>query len=148
MVFIVVGLCLALFIAAFYATFRLAVSRMLAQSEEIQVREQQAVISGRFEDDCSTLRLQAQDIAFWDETLLFAQGENPDYLTDNLPAASPVLTYQTTFMLVKDAQGADILSEFRDPATREELSLPVGLSLALNPFVQTGVAQYNRSIPR
>lgn len=142
MVLSAVSICLIIFIVVFFLTFRAAVSQTLLQSEDKQISEQLAAVDGMLQSTATSTRIMAQDLAFWDESIQFVEGNNPDYIQDNWPSSTPLQYYHFNFIVMQDTKGASRYAEFRDYNQDTPMEVPPGFTTAVSSVSQQALKEY------
>ena len=130
-VLFLIGSSLAVFILIFFLIYTTGIPRILLQAEDSYLRKQLDVVQGIFDAAGENTFMIADDMAVWDETVLFAQGKNPDYMSRNWPEGSALHNYRFNLLIIKDSQGNDLHVEFYDYIQGKALPEPEGFSASL-----------------
>ena len=70
---------------------------------------------------------KAEDVAFWDETVRFAQGDATAYISRNWSILTPKNNPQLSLMVIKNADGVSLASSLFNYENEGPLPLPQGL---------------------
>ena len=132
LILLIVGVSMLLFGAVFFPLFHATMPSMLLRSEHSYLSKQLDVVSGLLNEAKRNTYTMANDTAIWDETFLFTEGENPDYINKNWPGSSPLDAYNFNFLVIKDKDGNDLLAEFYDYIRDVSLPVPAGFTDALD----------------
>ena len=100
-----VSAILVVFALVLFSIIQTTMPRMLLESENRYLERQVKVSSGLLASARKSVMLLAEDTAIWDETVLFAKGENPDYIAKNWPETSLLESFRIHFLLITDAAG-------------------------------------------
>ncbi|MCC8194752.1 MAG: PAS domain S-box protein, partial [Deltaproteobacteria bacterium] len=141
-----VGATLLAFALVFFFIFHTTMPRMLLESEEKYLAQQLTLVDGLLHSARENLALLAEDTATWEETALFAQGKNPDFIANNWPAKSLLESFRLNFVIIKDCNGNDLYTDFLNVRTNETMPLPRGLSGRLNEFAQSVLSRYTSGL--
>ncbi|MDL2266415.1 PAS domain-containing protein, partial [Desulfovibrio sp. OttesenSCG-928-G15] len=128
--------------ALLFVVFHSTVPQMLLHSEDMLLEKQQRSLSGLFDSAMRYTYQMADDTAQFDETALFAQGKNPDFIKNNWFEGSPVQNYRMNFMFIKSLDGKDLYSEWYDYLNGVPLEEPPGLSSFLDTFREKALARF------
>ncbi len=126
--FLTIGLLLTGFAVVFFVVFQASISGILLDSETDYLLDQAGIIAGVWESAGHNTLLMAEDTAYWDESVRFVRGENPDFIKRNWSATSLVESYDYDFVFFKDLAGVDVYADFYDVAQGEHTPVPDGLS--------------------
>ncbi|MDL2258445.1 response regulator [Eubacteriales bacterium OttesenSCG-928-K08] len=138
-----VSFVLLLFVAVFFIVFSSSISSMLLNVEQGFLEEQRDTVLKQIKAAQQSVKNHAMDNALWEETLLFAEGENPDYFPKNWPDTHPLQNYDFNFMIFKDAAGNDLHVEFRDFINDTPMQAPEGFSQHITTMANTAISEYN-----
>ncbi|MDR1619684.1 MAG: response regulator [Clostridiales bacterium] len=105
---------ITVFTVIFVAIFYYAMPGMLREAEESYLREQLDYVNGLLQDAISNTHYMAYDIGIWDESVRFATGDYADYIVDTWADTSLLDTYQFNFVIMVDAAGNDLYTEYYD----------------------------------
>ncbi len=142
LVLLLVGTSLAVFTVILLFIFHTSMPRMLLQAESDYLTRQSEVTAGIFKSASRHTYLMAEDMAIWNETVRFAEGENPGFIRDNWPDGSLLQSYRFNFIVIKDAQDNDLYVEFRDYLHNKPLPVPAGFSRSLNRLADEVLQKY------
>ncbi|MDL2327444.1 response regulator [Ruminococcaceae bacterium OttesenSCG-928-A11] len=115
--------------------------RMLELSETKYLQEQMDLVDGLFADARRSGLRMAGDLALWDETVDYVQGQNQDFVTDNWASGSIARAYQYSFVIIQDAAGAALYEEYWDVVNASAMGRPAGLADALGWLARQVAAQ-------
>ncbi|MDL2320839.1 response regulator [Desulfosarcina sp. OttesenSCG-928-B08] len=146
-VLVFIGVCFVLFAVLLFSVFYLTMPRMLLRSEQSYLTKQLEMLTGLMREAERNTYVMADDTGIWEETVRFVAGNNPDYIRNNWPDASPLATYRFNFMIIKDADGNDLYVEFLDYAKNQPLPVPDGFTDHLTRFSQKTLDIYKKPIP-
>ncbi len=132
LVILIIGICLLLFALVFFLFFRNTASQILLRSEEKYLVKQLDLVEGLLKDSLHTIFRFTNDLGIWEETVRFAEGNNPDFFADHWPDSSLLNVYEFNFIEIRDADGQILHSEFLDYIKGENLPMPPGLSASLD----------------
>ncbi|MDL2313876.1 response regulator [Desulfovibrio sp. OttesenSCG-928-C14] len=142
LVIIIVAVSVLAFALIFSGIFYNNVPGMLLQAENRYLEKQLEVVNGLFKDARRNAFNIAEDIGVRDGTVRFILGENPGYIAENWPEASLLDSYHFNFIIIKDAAGNDLYTEFLDFSGGPKEELPEGFSEFLRPFALQVMGMY------
>ena len=126
MVLGLIGFSLTAFTVILLTIFYTAMPKMLLQSENRYLAKQLDVVQGMLDMARHTTYVMADDIAIWDETVSFVNGENPDYINTNWPDVTMLQSYRFNFVVIRDLDGNVLHQDFYDYAEERPLPAPQG----------------------
>ncbi len=141
-VFVLIGVALLAFSILFFSIFHTSMPAMLLQSETRYLERQITVVGGLFDSARDRLLALSEELAVWPEMHEYARGENPDVITRNWPAVSPLQNYDLSFMFIKDMELNDLYAAFWDYRENRPLPVPAGFSEELNRLAKDVLAHY------
>jgi PAS domain S-box-containing protein len=115
---------------------------MLIRMEDDYLDEQRNVVRGLFDSARQNITIMAEDMAVWEDTVLFVRGEYPRFLANSWPNGTPLQVYGFNFLFIKDLEGRDCYAEGWDFLQGRELPLPPGLSEYLNRFSESVISRH------
>ena len=128
------GICLVIFTGLFYFIFNYAMPNMLLNIETEYLQEQTDFLGDRFDDIQSNICTNALDIGAWNESVLFVQGKNPEYIEKGWSGTTPARVFRYNLMIIQDADGNNQFTEFYDYVNDREMPAPPGLTGRLSVF--------------
>ncbi|MDR1241559.1 MAG: response regulator [Deltaproteobacteria bacterium] len=144
-VFILVLVITLFFSTVFFVIFQTAMPEMLLESENNYLKQQLAVVEGLFYDAIKNTYVLAEDTAFWDESVAFATGENPDYFSNNWPESSLPETFHLNVVAYADQHGKIRHIEFIDYLTNQPLPVPAGFSDYASALARRVIKKYQET---
>ena len=141
--FILAGLCLAFFTGMFFIIFYRNMPNMLLTIETKYLQNQIDFLADRFDDIQNNMDTNALDNGTWTESVGFVLGENPMFIENNWSETTPARVFHYNFMIIKDAKGNSLFTEFYDYRNDETLPEPLGFAEWLSVFA-TEVVQKNQ----
>ena len=146
-VLLLVGTMLAAFTLIFFLIFQTTMPRMLLESEANYLSRQFRLVDGLLSSARGNLALLTQDTATWHEAASFAQGKNPNFITNNWSSKSLLESFRLNFVIIKGKEGNDLYTDFLNVHTNETMSLPRGLSGELNGLAKNVAERYTSGLP-
>jgi len=146
-VLFVIGATLLLFGLLFFFIFHSTMPEMLLRAERNYLEKQRSVVSGLLGDAHEHIVSMADDTGVWEETAAFVTGRKPDYIAANWPGTSPLQTYSFNLLVIKDASGRDVHTEFHDYVADTPLPVPAGFAQALNALSREALAKCKPGMP-
>lgn len=126
-----IGSVMLLFIVIFFAILQSSVSGMLLKTEAQNQLSRLEMARNFLTTANIATQQKAQDISYWRETVLYAKGKNPSFVTQNWPIISPSGSTQLTLLVLKDLEGEDLARLFYDYEGHGPLPLPAGMDAFL-----------------
>ena len=121
------GICLVFFTGIFMFIFNRVMPDMLKNIETQYLTEQMNFLADRFDDVQTNISTHALDIAVWNESVLYAQNKNPDYIENGWAGSKPTHIFEYNLMMVTDADGNILYTDFYDYMNRQDIPAPRGL---------------------
>ena len=128
MLTVAVGIGLLIFGTIFFLVFNTIIPIMMEQAETKYLYEQVTLVSGLLRTEEATAFRLTRDFSIWDETALFALGENDDFIESNWSDMSPTEAYGFNFLVIKDLHSRTLYAEFFDFNTGESYEPPEGFT--------------------
>ncbi|MGI6152600.1 MAG: CHASE4 domain-containing protein [Christensenellaceae bacterium] len=144
-VILIVCLVFAAFCIVFFTVFTTSMSAMLLNTETRYLEEEREYVLGAIERVKGTTRVMARDVAFWDETVRFVEGKNPDFISNNWPGSGILEGYKCDLLIIKNRQGEDHYAEFYSVASEKYMEMPSRLSDSLSGLAQEVLDSYQPS---
>ncbi len=141
-----VGAILAAFMLIFFSIFHTTMPRMLLESEDKYLSQQLKLVDGLLASARQSVALLAEDTATWEEAALFAEGRNPDFITNNWPGKSLLESFRLNFVIIKDKQGNDLYADFLELPAKRKRPVPAGLSSRLDGLARQVAARYSPDV--
>ncbi|MDR2029058.1 MAG: response regulator [Treponema sp.] len=110
--------------------------------EDDYLDEQIRVVRGLFDSARQNIAAMSEDMAVWEDTVLFVRGDYPRFITNSWPNGSPLQVYGFNFLYIKDLEGRDCYAEGWDFLQEKALPLPAGLSEYLNRFSESVITRH------
>ena len=148
MVFLIVGIILAVFIVFFFSIAQNTMSRILLQAESNYVNDRLAVVSGNLASAHENLELITKDVAHWEEMVRYTKGENPGFIENNWTGGTMLQYYRYNFIIVKDREGNDLHVEFYDLYEDKPMEIPADFVAALGNICGEVLADYEAMQPQ
>jgi len=123
---LIVGATMACLIGGLYAISRVIVLESFSQLEVEDVEQDVERALSALSDSIARLESTAGDWGAWDETWLFVQGANPEYVEDNLQD-STLSNLGLNVMVFVDTAGSVVHSKAVDLQAEQEMPTPQGL---------------------
>ena len=127
---IIAVLALSIFIIL-YALANLVLLRSFALLEERETRENVARLNNALSNEFSDLDGKVGDWAFWDDTYVFVQDGNENYINLNL-ADSTFINLRLNFMVFVNTSGDVVYGRGFDLSNSTEVSIPEGMMQQLS----------------
>ena len=133
---IIISLTVVSLIAILYATSRIILLGSFAELEEQHTRQNVERALSALSDDLSTLDTMVFDWASWDDTYVFIEDANEDYIESNL-VDETFVDPRLNFMLFVNSSDQTIFGKGFDLQNEEAMPVPQGLleHLADNPLL-------------
>ena len=128
------GVCLVLFTGIFFFVFNRSMPNMLMNIETEYLQEQTDFLADRFDDVQNSVCTNALDIGTWKESVLFVNGDNPDYIENNWQGTTPLRVFNYNLMIITDTEGVNIFTDFYDYVNDREIPPPPGFTGRLAVF--------------
>ncbi len=113
---------------------------MLLHRENMYFENQSNFIYKVLNDAQKQTVIAADNVAVWEETVKFVRGENPDFLEKNWPNTTPLAYLGLHFLVIKDASGKDVHTEFYDVAKKVSKQAHRGFSEAISELAAQAAA--------
>ena len=120
-----IGLSMLVFVGIFFSIVQAGMSKMLLQSENEYLNKQLEVVIGMIDSSLGTLRVMTMDVAYWDESADYLQGNNPTYF-NNWAGTTVLENNDFDLISINDIKGTEIYSEYLN-ADGVQAQLPEGL---------------------
>jgi signal transduction histidine kinase len=120
---IYISLVLAILILVLYGVALLTLRRSYLDLEEDAVAQNVQRTLNTIADELGRLESTNKDWAHWDDTYAFVQGQNSNYIEDNLAPAT-LVNLQVNMMLFYDVSGRLVYGAYVDLLSGESESLP------------------------
>mgnify|MGYP005851394107 CR=1 FL=1 len=119
----VIGATLVALIAALYGISQLILLSSFAHLEEDHTRQHVEQIAAALTDDLAQLGSTVGDWAPWDETYVFVEDRNPDYITGNLNEET-LVNLRLNLIVFVNASGEIVFGKAIDLQTGQEAPFP------------------------
>jgi PAS domain S-box-containing protein len=113
-----------LFSVIFFLIFQTTMPKMLLEAENKFLQQQIHVVEGLFYDAIKHTYVLAEDTAFWDESVGFVTGKNPDYFKNNWKEGSLLENFSLDFIVYADRLGRTVHAEFANYPAQQPLLPP------------------------
>jgi sensor domain CHASE-containing protein len=142
------GTCLVFFTGVFFFIFNRTMPDMLMTIETEYLQEQTNFLVNRFDDVQLGINVNALAIGAWNESVLYVQGNNSEYIEKNWTGTTPNRVFKYNFMIIKDAAGNNLFTDFHDYVSDREMPPPPGLVGRLSAFSLDVVTKNHSAQPQ
>lgn len=122
-----IGIAAISCIALIICVFLINMLRMQREAERYHLSEMTYSVRGAAMAELRNLSFGARDLSSWDNAYLFARGDNPDFIRENLDDGTFLGTRQADYILIRDAAGRDLYLGARESEDGGRLPVPEGL---------------------
>ena len=126
------GICLVFFTSIFFFIFTGTMPNMLMSIETKYLQEQTDFITNRFDDVQHNICVNALNIGAWNESVLYVRGENPRLIENRWSGTTPTRVFRYNLMIITDAEGNNLFSDFYDYVNDQKKSAPPGFASRLS----------------
>ena len=120
------GMCLVFFSGIFFFIFTRIMPNMLMNIETDYLQERTDFLADRFDGVQHNMNVVAYDIGALNESVMFVQGENPEFIEHNWTGTTPIRVFSYNFMVITDADGNTLFIDFYDYVNDKSTSPPPG----------------------
>jgi PAS domain S-box-containing protein len=121
----VIGVCFLILVIAFFSIFFPSMLNMITGAENIVLDLLSVIIEENLKDEKDYMRRITSSFGDWSESVVFVQGNNPNFIKDNFPRTPVSKEYEFNYFAFTSVGGAPVYEEFFDYLRDDVLPEPV-----------------------